>query len=602
MIGGSRSRTHIVRFEIAIADNDRTGVVMTLGSRVVRGRSATQITPWLLDDPKAPEWEHFPAVYRFRFGRIQEGDRDVVARGVGDLLAPGDLHDSLTELLQQDTHARTSLVLRLAEPRLAAVPWELARVRSRRKIESWSDVVRNGHPLVRQAGWALGDYQRAAVSRRVLVVRGSDLAGEPRFQHGDSDPVWTEIRQRAIHHSLEYLDQPTRDDLRVKISSYRPGIIHFAAHGVNGGAEIQLLDGPFQANELVSWLDQAGTQVVMLSVCESGRWSPPTAIGFATELVRRGVPAVLAMRTRVKDGEAADFTAELYGSLASGLPLESCVAVARARLGDDWASPALYLTDNSFSFVDAAAAGKVGEWVQIAAGRSRRRLALGPTGPVDVPASEGADAAPAGFGLNGDLVASPDGLVVAWLSGSTVACAWIGDGHSELIVTPWPETFDVAKLGRARLLAIRLRGQLAVEAIITTDDATLALTLERGGSWYEHRVLDTPSIAACFIGSQPFTVDRDGHVHGEPLASAFAGVTPVDWIDAADDGGRGVTVATAGRDGSAVLAWCESGADRVIEEFVTAERVVLERRLRPEREPWGVLECAGTRVARRAVR
>lgn len=575
---------------------------MTVGSRVLSRRSVTQITPWTLDDPEAPEWEQLPEpLYRFRFGHIHEGDRDTVARGVTDLLAPGDVHDVLTDVLQRDTHPRT-LVLQLAEPRLAAVPWELARVRSRRNTESWSDVVRNGHPLVRQAGWAHADYPRATVARKILVVRGSDLTGEPRFEHGVLDPVWSEIRQRAVDHHVEYLDEPTRDVLRLKISSYRPGIVHFAAHGVNGGTEIQLLDGPFQANELVSWLEHAGTQVVVLSVCESGRWSPSTPIGFASELVRRGVPAVLAMRTSVKDGEAADFTAELYTALASGLPLESCVAVARRHLGDDWASAALYLTENSFSFVDAAAARSVGEWVQIAAGRSRRRLALGPAGPVDVPATEGADTAPARLGVDGDLVASPDGLAVSWLSGSTVGCAWIGDGHDEPIVTPWPETFDLAELGAVGLLAIRLRGPLAVQAIVTTDDATLAVTLERGGTWQEHRVADTPSIAACFVGSQPFTVDRDGDVHGEPLASAFAGVTPVHWIDAADDGARGVVVATAGRHESALLAWCEPGAHRAIETSLTAERVVLERRLRPKPEPWAALERAGTRVTRREVR
>lgn len=95
--------------------------------------------------------------------------------------------------------------------------------------------------------------------------------------------------------------------------------------------------------------DQHALRLVILNSCKGGLGSQLDLFSsVATTLVRRGLPAVLAMQADISD-EAAEFTRAFYEALADGLPVDGAVAEARKaiRLGIahtlEWGTPVLYL-------------------------------------------------------------------------------------------------------------------------------------------------------------------------------------------------------------------------------------------------------------------
>ena len=70
---------------------------------------------------------------------------------------------------------------------------------------------------------------------------------------------------------------------------------------------------------------------------------------IAERLVRRGLPAVLAMQYAITDVAAIEFTRSFYGALANGLPVDAASAEARKAMSLaapdswEWATPVLFL-------------------------------------------------------------------------------------------------------------------------------------------------------------------------------------------------------------------------------------------------------------------
>jgi uncharacterized protein len=98
------------------------------------------------------------------------------------------------------------------------------------------------------------------------------------------------------------------------------------------------------------------TTLAVLNSCLGGRTDPadPHA-GLADILVRREIPAVIAMQFEVTDRVAAEFAPALYGALAAGRPVDAAVAEARKAMYAispvEWATPVLYLRgDNALLF------------------------------------------------------------------------------------------------------------------------------------------------------------------------------------------------------------------------------------------------------------
>jgi Trp operon repressor len=89
-------------------------------------------------------------------------------------------------------------------------------------------------------------------------------------------------------------------------------------------------------------------RLVFLNSCEGARGSEGDPFsGTAATLVRRGIPAVVAMQYQITDKSAIEFCSAFYESLADGLPVDAAVTEARVAVSMDsmleWGTPVLYM-------------------------------------------------------------------------------------------------------------------------------------------------------------------------------------------------------------------------------------------------------------------
>src|SRR5215203_4025356 len=135
-------------------------------------------------------------------------------------------------------------------------------------------------------------------------------------------------------------------------------IFHFVGHG---GFDAATEEGAIalsnevghmhllRARSLAELLDDHyPLRLVFLNSCEGARGSESDAFSStAATLVRRGVPAVVAMQYEVTDRAAIEFSRDFYEALADSLPVDAAVTEARAAVSMDsileWGTPVLYM-------------------------------------------------------------------------------------------------------------------------------------------------------------------------------------------------------------------------------------------------------------------
>ncbi len=135
--------------------------------------------------------------------------------------------------------------------------------------------------------------------------------------------------------------------------------VHFIGHGCfdEGQGHIALVGEDGDAE----WLDDASladmflgnrhTGLVVLNSCEGTEASTTEVFaGTAPRLVRRGIPAVVAMQWTIRDDTAKVFADEFYRTVALGWPVDAAMQSARSaisiRIGmrrRDFATPVLYM-------------------------------------------------------------------------------------------------------------------------------------------------------------------------------------------------------------------------------------------------------------------
>ncbi len=239
------------------------------------------------------------------------------------------------------------------EARLATLPWELLYDPDRKIFLAHSEET----PVIRYLAFE-GRVRRVDLPPvlRVLVVAASP---EDQATLDVSKELKILRRWPQANIVVERLERPGRGSLR---RALRRGVhvLHFMGHGTfdrgTGEGSIALLDGEGNADwvsgpELAGWLlNSPSLRLVVLNACSTGTdMGPQPFAGVASALVRRGVPAVLAMRRPIPDGHAVDFARTLYGRLAEGRPLDAALSSARHELAivepgaDHWATPALFV-------------------------------------------------------------------------------------------------------------------------------------------------------------------------------------------------------------------------------------------------------------------
>jgi formylglycine-generating enzyme required for sulfatase activity len=170
-------------------------------------------------------------------------------------------------------------------------------------------------------------------------------------------------QQRGGAIELVWLNGDTVTDLQraLRRAEREPfHIFHFVGHGsfdqqrdegVLWLADAQRRASPLMATQLARLLgDHRPLRLVVLNACEGAQGSDLDVFSStAATLVRRGIPAVLAMQYEISDTAATLLAEWFYESLADGLPVDAAVAEARKAINLDndrsleWGTPVLIM-------------------------------------------------------------------------------------------------------------------------------------------------------------------------------------------------------------------------------------------------------------------
>jgi hypothetical protein len=288
---------------------------------------------------------------------IQFGSRlfDFLIRGSSDINAA-----YLTSL---DRAAGTDgLRIRLSVDRagdLRLIPWEFLRDPARDFL-----ALSRSTPIVRYSqGLSVRPAEPIMLPLRVLVVISSpadhaklDVEGEwTRLQEATA-----ELRANGLL-EIERLEQATLIALQRRLRREVFHVVHYVGHSdydeMEGQGYLvfehetdptrsQIVSGAALGRELG---EESTIRLIVLNSCQSGHPSERDWLaGITSNLVARGMPAVVAMQFAITDGSAKAFSEEFYRAISEFLPIDTAVsegrrAIANRRHNAEWATPVLYM-------------------------------------------------------------------------------------------------------------------------------------------------------------------------------------------------------------------------------------------------------------------
>src|SRR5271157_902239 len=192
------------------------------------------------------------------------------------------------------------------------------------------------------------DYQRLDVEREKSCVESalSPLSKEGKVRVGFLERATL----TGLYHRLR--DAGTRGE------AYH--VFHFIGHGgfdQRAGEGVLVLEDEQGRGQMIGpnrlgllFYEHCRTmRLAVLNSCEGARNSrtDPFA-GVATNLIRQGIPAVIAMQFEISDQAAITFAGEFYTALTQGYPVDAAVAEARKAIyfmpnDIEWGTPVLYM-------------------------------------------------------------------------------------------------------------------------------------------------------------------------------------------------------------------------------------------------------------------
>jgi hypothetical protein len=310
---------------------------------------------------------------RLRPGRVSADVMTAAAKQAGGLLFDSVFADGVGDCLRRsadqarDTGTVLRIRLRLSDvPELAGLPWELLYDRG----NDWFLALSGITPVVRYVHLPFSPRPvRVALPLRILVLR-SQPAGSPPLglaaERAQADAALADLAEAGLV-AITELSAPTLGELRRALARDTFHVLHYMGHGQFGGSGgVLLFTGPrgeampVTARDLAVMLaDHVSLRLAVLNACETGCADPgdPFA-GVADALVRRSIPAVIAMQFPVRDKAAIEFTSALYGALAAGFPVDAAVTETRKAIyalgAVEWAAPVLYLRAGQASLFEIA--------------------------------------------------------------------------------------------------------------------------------------------------------------------------------------------------------------------------------------------------------
>jgi ABC-type branched-subunit amino acid transport system substrate-binding protein/CHAT domain-containing protein len=263
---------------------------------------------------------------------------------------------SLREAARQDRGLR--LKLRIRPPELSALPWEFLYDPRQAEYVCLS----RRTPIVRYLE-SLQPVQPFTVTPplRVLGMVASpvDLPTlDVERERQRVEQAVQDLRERGLV-ELEWLPGQTWRDLQEATWGGPWHVFHFIGHGgFDANADegfIALADRAGGTHRLSATLlgrllaDHAALRLVLLNSCEGARGGARDIFSStASILVRRGIPAVLAMQYEITDRAAVELAQAFYRALAYGMAVDEAVVAARKAISlavtntVEWGTPVLY--------------------------------------------------------------------------------------------------------------------------------------------------------------------------------------------------------------------------------------------------------------------
>ena len=160
--------------------------------------------------------------------------------------------------------------------------------------------------------------------------------------------------------NLTWLEGKTWRDLQKAMRGGPWHIFHFIGHGAfdrNAGEGLIMLEDEDGASHRLSatqlgrlLADHHSLRLALLNACEGAKSNERDIFSSTGAiLVRRGLPAVLAMQYQITDRAAVEFSRSFYEALSEGMPVDAAVVEARKAISlavnntVEWGTPVLYM-------------------------------------------------------------------------------------------------------------------------------------------------------------------------------------------------------------------------------------------------------------------
>ncbi len=288
----------------------------------------------------------------------------------------GSLRDSWSKAQAIAHNQNRILRLRLGfkETRLFSLPWEVInRIDTTDgEIESLTTGIETCfsryNSKIQGSPESLSMDDVAEQTLKILMVLASP-ADQPRLELAqEAAHLQSELEKETVPGTppleLTILDNPGRQELTEILEQGQYQVFHYAGHSNlgNSGGDIYLVNRETGLTESVAGDDLAGllanngVQFALFNSCHGAdgianyQAESSTENNLAQALVRRGIPAVLAMSAQIPDQVALTFTRLLYRNLHQGYPIDFSLGRVRQGLisayGSHqlyWALPVLYM-------------------------------------------------------------------------------------------------------------------------------------------------------------------------------------------------------------------------------------------------------------------
>ena len=281
-------------------------------------------------------------------------------------LFQGNLRDSWTCAQGIAQHRREVLQLRLGLKgrHLPRLPWEVLHAGDR-PLATGTDVVFSRY----QPGTSLFKQTRilpepgplkilmaiaSPSDRDSLQLKREVLHLQQELENRTANPLKNSPHSPEIQ--LTILEQPDREQLTQALEQGHYQVLHYAGHSNLGsrGGELYLVSSRTGLTETLSGDDLAGLlvnngiQMAVFNSCRGAYGDPSDLADDSPErnlteaLVKRGIPAVLAMAESIPDDVALTLTRLFYRNLNQGYPVDLSLSRARAGLISAYGSHQLY--------------------------------------------------------------------------------------------------------------------------------------------------------------------------------------------------------------------------------------------------------------------